>query len=478
MVALYLSNRTILAAVGSGGRGSVSVQKLCRKTDENGCIVGGIVTDAEEFKRLLSAFWEENALPKKDVTLVVDSAQFISRAVDVPVMNEQKTREFLRLEFSSVERAADPIFSWQILTRDRKTKMDRVLATMVERTFIRSYVELFAAMGITLDAVIPALLGAVQVLGKLPQLHSGTALVQLMDEAYVTSVLFSDGVYTYSSKKRMFNEQDTPAYGAELAQTVSNMLQFVQAQRMEKALNAVYFCGAQKLESCVASIRAIEMEGAALDASPVIRLSGETEGCEFLCAAGGLLKADGVSVLAQYRAGIRQPASRGRIRNLALVLLGFTVLAGALLALLLSRQAKLRALNAYNTDADHLAQAAEYDSANAELNGKLAQYNAYLAAEKDIESYPVADSGLNAVLAECADGLANLDIISYDAETGILKFNATAAEVEKINQFVDLLRQRDSFESVSYTGYAWQEQEGQWLINVVCYLSESAGKGE
>ena len=55
-------------------------------------------------------------------------------------------------------------------------------------------------------------------------------------------------------------------------------------------------------------------------------------------------------------------------------------------------------------------------------------------------------------------------------------YETEAPEVEDINQFIDRLEERDIFEQLDYTGYVWSEERGMWTINLVCYLSENAGK--
>ena len=53
---------------------------------------------------------------------------------------------------------------------------------------------------------------------------------------------------------------------------------------------------------------------------------------------------------------------------------------------------------------------------------------------------------------------------------------AKAENVDLINQFIKRLTDEDIFNSIDYTGYAFEEDTGLWNIHVMCILSESAGK--
>ena len=88
------------------------------------------------------------------------------------------------------------------------------------------------------------------------------------------------------------------------------------------------------------------------------------------------------------------------------------------------------------------------------------------------------------MVEDCANGLASVDVQSYDAATGILSVKTTSLQggsmndqVSVINQFIARLMQNDTFTNVTYTGYDYDETSQLYNINVSCALSENAGKG-
>ena len=45
-----------------------------------------------------------------------------------------------------------------------------------------------------------------------------------------------------------------------------------------------------------------------------------------------------------------------------------------------------------------------------------------------------------------------------------------------VNTFIDRLDAEDCFYEVNYTGYSEINSSGQWVANLECILSESAGR--
>lgn len=72
--------------------------------------------------------------------------------------------------------------------------------------------------------------------------------------------------------------------------------------------------------------------------------------------------------------------------------------------------------------------------------------------------------------------MGRFSIKSFDAQTGVISVDTAAPDVEIINQFIDRLEEKDIFERLDYTGYTWSDKSGMWTINLVCCLSEMAGK--
>ena len=73
---VYLSNNNINAVVGSGG-GKIRVKRVCSTQIPEGSLINGIITNEADLAEQLKEFWAANKLPKKDVSLVINSSQFV-----------------------------------------------------------------------------------------------------------------------------------------------------------------------------------------------------------------------------------------------------------------------------------------------------------------------------------------------------------------------------------------------------------------
>ena len=91
-------------------------------------------------------------------------------------------------------------------------------------------------------------------------------------------------------------------------------------------------------------------------------------------------------------------------------------------------------------------------------------------------AYPRVDSATEQTVASCAAGLVTAEISSYNSVDGVLSFSTSAANVEQIHQFIDLLSQQPIFAAVDYTGYT-QDSEGQWNVKVNCMMANRQEEG-
>lgn len=131
---------------------------------------------------------------------------------------------------------------------------------------------------------------------------------------------------------------------------------------------------------------------------------------------------------------------------------------------------QLSELEDYNQREDIVAACEEYDALNAELSSSAALGKSMGSLKTSLLGYPRVDSKTEQVVAACASGLVSAQISSYNAESGMMSFNAEAENVEQINQFIKLLNQQEIFSDVDYTGYS-QGSDNKWSVNVNCIMA-------
>lgn len=92
-------------------------------------------------------------------------------------------------------------------------------------------------------------------------------------------------------------------------------------------------------------------------------------------------------------------------------------------------------------------------------------------------SYPVVNSAVLRKVTACGGAGVSIELVSYEASTGLLRFNAVSEAVLDIPDYIRKLSATGLFEAVDYTGYDYADQDGVYAIQVACYLDETAGKG-
>lgn len=489
---IYLSNQDVRVVVGKGKGSQASVSRVCRAQAPEGSIINGLVTNDEVFDAFFQEFWNENQLPKKGVTLVLGSAQAVTRLLHVPKMSHKKMMEYLPREFAEVERTKDPVYSYALMSK--AGTMRHVLATMIDRSFLEPHMERFRAMGIRLESVVMATMAEILALNHLSYLRDKTCVIQTLDGMSLLNVLYVNGEYYQFSRSRVFGERGTMAFGVECARTISNQQQFLKTQQIEDVITHIYLGGEfeeEDIEVCKDSIfqmdGSLEVETVHEEADGRIRFQAEPGGGgfgHFATAIGGLLvSTDYSNLLYQYRRNPERMKRRREMIRLLAPLAAVFFLLGAVAAaqafIWFSRVDTVNEQYQYLENPAVISMAAEYDQLAAE-NGMLdTRIGIIRKTQENLDSYPVYATDIKDAIQGCAAGVAVADITSFDASQGRVAVEASAGDADLIHQFVERLEARaDLFGSVFYDGFNFDERSGSWKSSVVCYLAMPEQTGE
>ena len=481
---VYMSNRKIQVAVGNPKKHSIIVKRLYETEAPEGSIINGVITGEEELGAHLKQFWRDNKLPSRDVCLVLHSSQFMSKTLVIPLMNTVKTLNYIQREFPGMDNVSESVYGYFQIDTNNGKGMREVFATRMERNFLDSYRKLFASVGIQITSVQAALGCVVSVLHQMELVKGKTCVVQLQDGDNLTSILLDKGVYCYSSVSRTFSEHGTESYGMEVARNISGILQFASAQKLENSVTDIFWAGFPDTDIQVCAQTLAQMDpnltAERLEDEKVLQFS-EGSVDNFLFAVSGLFKLEKESNL-YYRYKKSSESYRKRhslIKQLIPVLLLLVIvlsITAFFMVNCLITQKKLQEVRAYNEDPAVLEQSAKYDELENELMWNQTLKASLERAKKNIESYPSFHSSIRMEIESCSLGQVVIDVQSFDAAAGILTVDTAAPKVEDINHFIERLEEKDIFEKLYYTGYTWSEERGMWTINLICYLSEGAGK--
>lgn len=489
---IFLSNQDVKAVTGSADGRQVTVQKVYRAAAPEGSIVNGQVIDEEAFAAFLKEFWQAGHLPKKDVTLVLGSAQAITRVLTVPKMNHKKLLEYLPREFASAEQKKDAVCGYVVLQQEGA--MVRLIASAVERGFLEPHIRRFKELGVRLTSVTTSMEADLLAIRSLSCIQGKTCVVQLLDGVRLVNLLYVDGVYYQTSTGRVFGEHGTPAFGVECARSISSLQQFMKAQQVEQAVTHVYLGGAfdgEDLDICRESIQQmdadLEVEALAAEQGGAVGFPAAAGGCgfaRFVTPVGGLLVAPGRNNLRyQYT---RDPAVLKRRREVAKYLAPTVVTAAVLGVMAIGMGAVwFRQTDRVNRQLDYLGnqkvigEAAEYDRLTGEIAALDTRIGVVERTLQNLGTYPVYTSQVKEAVRECAEGVADADVAEFELVTGTVTVEAASGNAEGAHRFVERLEKRtDLFEDLYYDGFQYDEKDGLWRTTVRCYLAgpqEAAG---
>lgn len=481
---IYLSNQQIQVVTGTPGERKIVVERSYILDAPEGSIINGIIMDQELFVDFMKEFWASNKLPTKDIVLVINSSKFVGKMIEIPEMNLKKTNAYISREFADINRSDNCLFSYLTLNVS-KGKMKKVYAESIDTEFIKDYLDIFKEIGIHLKSIVSgesSLIGLTQMtLGKKYRTFS----LIVADSNILTTILWIEGNFYYFNSTRSFHEQETEEYAQDVARSVSQLIQFMQAHQIEEKMECVVVAGIER-PNLQKYEKAVEQMGidtpVRLFESSSLTAAGIADVQKCLRPASGLVIYEkNVNFLIKYINETKKKKSEKE--GMGINFLPVAISAAVMLLLFiitfsiyLIRKTELKQLENYNNSPEVISGVAEYDMMMARNSYLNAQYDAIQDIDENIATYPVCDSNIMEKIKECARGYASVSFDAFDAEQGTIQMIASSDTVDNINCFIAKLNQQDIFNKVDYTGYAFNETTQNWDIHVTCTLAESAGR--
>ncbi|MCR4609757.1 MAG: hypothetical protein K5750_08715 [Eubacterium sp.] len=485
-VSIFLNNTKVQIVTGKKGRRGTFERSLKVDAPE-GSIINGIIMEPDRFAAFLNEVWTVNNLPRKDVILVVNSNKIPGRTVTMPDMNKNKSREYMKRELADMMREGEEmILAYNLLAADKSKKMKKMYVELASREQIKDYLDIFETAGITLKAVQSAEGSIIGLLEQATAKQYKTFVMQITDENIVSNILWVDGVFNYFNSVRLFNEPGTEAYYEDCARSLSNLKQFMSANKIDSQIERIVIAGTERTDisfygNLVANygIEApVEIMNYGLGTTP----QQQFEAQKTIFALGGLFDSGKEeNFLTNYSAKDKKNTVNPELKKniiivasvLAVMLIGFVTA----LFLRIKRENRYNELKEYNENPAIVSQAMLFDTFSEKRDRLAAQSNSIDNMLNTIDTYPVLSDDVIAVIRDTAKGYAEIEIGNFNAESGVVNVTAKAKDVEKINEYIKRLEERDIFNSVKYTGYS-MNQDNTWTINVVCTFAQGVGRGD
>lgn len=485
ITSVFLTNNSIYAVLGNKAKSAIRVQQAYSAELMEGCLINGLITNEHDLKEQIAEFWNKHHLPKKGIQIVMSSSHFTIKELKVPAMNVKKTRDYIVREFTEVDNPAGSVYDYQLVSQERKTGMNRIMAVMADRELIDSHVRLFKELGIVLESIRPGRMAMIGMYKGVDALKGKTCLLEVLEGHDIHSALYVNGEYTYSSRARLFSARGNENFGVEIARSISGMLQFHDTLNNEQKISDVYFAGLQEgdIEYCRQGIDMLErgLSVQRIEDSFVTMPDDKSFSSYFFPVANLLDSGKNVNLVEVSKQSKQKNEKKEAIVKLIRPVIVITAVLAVVSAILLTMNyVKLRELNElleYNTDPYNIQTYQEALLLEAEINGLASTLNQVQTFTDAKDSYPEATTEVIRIIQDAAGDTANVTINGYTAADGSLQFKAEAANAILINEFIDRLEATGLFENVEYSGYSMNgEEKQQYSINVICHLAADAGK--
>ena len=241
---IFISNEAVLAVVGRDSGKKIYIKRCCRKEMPEGLVYNGEISDRQRLAEVLREFYSDFALGTSDVHLVLDSDAVLTGIMNVPALGEKQLRQLVRNEFPQQNTGrGELLYDYTVLRPRLQSKGGQILGAAAEKKLILQYMELFKEIGVGLSGIDIGLACAHRVCEKLPELKDATCLVSVLDGSSMVSMLFVNGIYSFSSRSRLFEPRGTYNSAVEISRMLSALLQFNISQKTEDIISRAYICG-------------------------------------------------------------------------------------------------------------------------------------------------------------------------------------------------------------------------------------------
>lgn len=466
---IVLREECILAAEGKAGR-------MPKITKARRIPVEGFGNTMEQWKKALETCLE--SLHADHVKLVLPASYSSARITQIPYATGKQLGKIAKNVMQ--ENESEGVADYSVVQGDKKQGLSLCCGSTSEK-FISDLTAITRELGIPVDAVSVPLEGYLRLMSQLKECRNRTAIYLIFEDSSVTSLLYRDGVYQYSTRSRIFSERGTLDFGTEIVRNISGIRQFYATMNADMPITDVYYtgCAPDDFEASLDGIRAMNLEVRPLEVNLPFEAPGNPG--DWLACIGAMItdkkninlydrwltdqKKDGVGKV-HFGKELVPPAVTLAV---CLVLFaGVAVWNGA-------TSARIRKMDRWMQDSavqEQYRQAEERKNYSASLSQSIAQVN---RMEDNLATYPDLTEGVIREIEDVSGRDMDVKIQGLDMETGTLTFNAVSRQVIDIPGYVSRLTTTGLFEEVNYTGYSYGDNE--YTLSLSCVLA-AADAGE
>ena len=442
---IVVQDECILVAVGKAGR-PPKVQKVERIP------LNGFGDPIELWKEALTEYTKTHDLGP--VKLVLPSAYASGRVTQIPYATG---KELVQMAEKVMEEAgSNALADYGVISANRKQGITLCCGS-AEEADISKIMGFCQEIGLDVKEISVYVESYLRVIAHQKALSQKTAIYLIFEENSVTSLLYRNGVYLYSTKSRIFSEHGTLDFGTEIVRHISGILQVsmegihamqLEAQPLKIDLS---FQAAERAEDWLACIGALTKEK--LKEINLYRSWSENN-------ETGMVKSKSMVKQILYPAAV----------------LGIcAVIYAGVMVWNMAESHKVSEIedwiNGPQVQEDY-SQAQAKQKQSRQLSFDLNQVN---QMKENLATYPDLTEDMIAKIEDVGGNDMSVRIESLDMGTGTLTFHAVSYKVIDIPTYIQKLDDTGLFESVNYSGYNFEDNEYSLMLTCVLKAAETGG---
>jgi hypothetical protein len=484
ITSVYLSCGSLEAVTGLYFLGRYIVKSRCSYEIPESLFVKGAIVSQEALSDFLNRLWEEKALPRTGLSLVINCGQFITRFFSLPLLTDREVCAQLLREFSDTEQIKQPVIEYLPLSLSFKSRSRKVMGLCTERSYISALYETFTGAGLSLISIDADFSALLRLLCRHPDIKNNCCFVLSLKKSELFSFIFINGSYIFSERSALNVPEDSQACLSALLRSLSLLIQFLQSQKSRHTIKDLFIYGLSQAvtgslrQSLLADLPGLRVSE--LNLSAYIRYGDKKLPEQLIYPVSGLRLLPGKrGFLSSYiTAAERAEKAKKLVRHmapLAALMLVFFAWWYSLFSLRLLNMRELAGLLDLLGDERLVSAQAMYDDYAQRLGEAEALNRSAEKALGALGSYPLLSSAVAASLEGEAGGLVTAQIISYDGESGRVGLVCSSEDEWLIHRFIDRLKSNSLVKELDYSGYELN-QNGGFDVEVGCYLVPEAGR--
>ncbi len=222
----------------------ITVKKIVSEKLEKGIMNGGIINYDDSLAAILLKFSEKNIPKKAKVHIVINSSIFY-REMTIPFAGQKILREIIKNEIiGTMGNYDDYIMDYAILDIDRKKNTCNILAFVIYRKVLKSYLDVAKKSGINVESVNIASNTASKFLGFINPKEKIFAVVMVFKNGIDLYLIENSyGILFRSIKLSMNKFKENNAINVayeEISEHVNQIIQFHKGRNKTDELKTIY----------------------------------------------------------------------------------------------------------------------------------------------------------------------------------------------------------------------------------------------